>query len=107
MIDMERIDELAELELEDANKVHFKYFASDHECYSVIKEELEEAEEEMARLKNALEALWIMVKMDADIEDILIDMKRICYFLIAEAIQVSAMCEKGLRTNAMKEVDDE
>ena len=107
MIDIERIEELAEIELEEANKVHRKYFASDHECFAVIKEELEEAEEEMNRLHNALDALWIKVKMDADIEDILIDMKRICYFLISEAIQVYAMCEKGLRTNAMKEVNDE
>lgn len=103
MIDIERIDELAELELEEANNVHRRYFASDHECYSVIKEELEEAEEEMTRLKNALDALWLMVKMDSDLEDMLIDMKRISYFVIAEAIQVYAMCEKGLRTNALKE----
>lgn len=107
MIDIERIDELAELELEEANNVHRRYFASDHECYSVIKEELEEAEEEITQLKNALDALWLMVKMDSDLEDMLIDMKRISYFLIADAIQVYAMCEKGLRTNAMKETENE
>ena len=107
MVKSEVVETLAEYELEDANKHHPKYFASDHEAYAVIKEELEEAEQEMRELSAGLDLMWSRIKWDESIEDNLIDLKRTAYFLIAEVVQVYAMCEKGLRTNALKEVGNE
>ena len=72
-----------------------------------VKEELEEAEQEMRELSAGLDLMWGRIKWDESIEDNLIDLKRTAYFLIAEVVQVYAMCEKGLRTNALKEVGDE
>lgn len=103
MIEKKYIDELATIELRSANEKHPKYFASQHETYAVLKEELEETRQELDRAMAGLDILWEQVKLDVNIEDALIDLKKILYLMIAEAVQVYAMCEKGLITNAIKE----
>ena len=100
MTSRELVDVLMEEELASANQKHPEFFASDHEAYAVIKEEYEEAYDELLRVQESLSRLWTRVKHDKDIEDALRGIKNSAYFLTAEAIQIYAMAEKGLRTNA-------
>ena len=46
MTSIEKIKELVQQELNEANEIH-PQFHSDHEAWAVIKEELEECEEEL------------------------------------------------------------
>ena len=83
-------------ELENAVKVYGKEYHSLHEGYAVLKEELEEADN---NLKEALEInkeLWEDVKADNDTE-VKSDARRIAfyaYYLAMEAVQVVAVCKK-------------
>lgn len=83
-------------ELTSANEKH-PPFASLHEAYAVIKEELEEAEYELGEACDSLEGAWECIKQD-NAEDALkhlgllgIRAKR----LAMEACQVVAMCDKA------------
>lgn len=69
-----------------------------HEGYALIKEEIEEADQEMDRLKKKLGFLWENVKNDA--EDVaqrnFEDMKSMAIAGACELIQVAAMAGKGI-----------
>lgn len=86
---------LVEGELICANR-KFPMFNSTHEGYSVIKEEVEEAEEDLVYINTKLRHIWYAVK-DNDTErankqaNIL---KEYAIHLVAEAIQVAAMAQK-------------
>lgn len=56
------IDRLAEEELERANKIH-PLFASDHEGYAVIREEIEEAIESLEMMGKSFEWAWHLGKI--------------------------------------------
>lgn len=90
------ITKAVEAELTSANEKH-PPFASLHEAYAVIKEELEEAEYELGEACDSLEGAWGCIKQD-NAEDALkhlgllgIRAKR----LAMEACQVVAMCDKA------------
>lgn len=90
------ITKAIEAELTSANEKH-PPFASLHEAYAVIKEELEEAEYELGEACDSLEGAWECIKQD-NAEDALkhlgwlgIHAKR----LAMEACQVAAMCDKA------------
>ena len=100
------IDCIMEEELREAKEYHPEFFASNHEAYAVIKEEFEEAYDEILRVSDWMECLWNAVKSDEEVDDILKEIKNYSYFLIAEVVQVYAMAEKGLRSNAKVSVKE-
>ena len=88
-----------EAELTSANEKH-PPFASLHEAYAVIKEELEEAEEELVLAKRVLNYAWHSIRCD-DVDMALenIDYVRECAEQLAmEACQVAAMCIKAVQS---------
>lgn len=95
MTSIEKIEELVQQELTEANAEH-PQFHSDHEAWAVIKEEMDECEDEIDSAKKWMSAAWAEVKANEKIEYSLECIKCHAMALIQEAIQVAAMCEKGL-----------
>ena len=92
-----KIEELAKLELEAANSRH-PLFASNHEAYAVILEEVEEATEELAHIKSLLSLSWKSVRHDYK-DNFFNDIGKVALSLAQEAIQVAAMCDKALMSD--------
>lgn len=90
-----KIEELVQEELKEANEIH-PAFASDHEAYAVILEELEECEEELAACKRQLGAIWEQTKLDVNNHALYTYLKQHAIRLVQEAIQVCAMAEKAM-----------
>lgn len=95
---MRAVSALVDKEYEWAAKAHGGAANTPHEGYALIKEEVEEAAEEMDRLKKKLDFLWQNVKNDA--EDMIPrnfeDMKSMAIAGACELIQVAAMADKGI-----------
>lgn len=93
------IKKLIDKELDAANEVN-PPFASMHEAYAVIKEELEEAEDEYEKAGNFLNYAWRNIKNDDTFgfdgaKIWLADMYKAAMNLAVEAVQVAAMCKKA------------
>lgn len=89
------ITKAIEAELTSANE-KYPPFASLHEAYAVIKEELEEVEDEFKTAGNQLDLAWSSIKNDDDnalSNFALLGMTAIR--LAMEACQVAAMCNKA------------
>lgn len=95
---MRSVADLVDREYQWAAKAHGGAAHSTHEGYALIKEEVEEAEDEMSRLKKKLDSLWENVKNDAD--DVALrnfeDIGSIAIAGACELIQVAAMADKGI-----------
>lgn len=98
---IEEVTELIEREYGRAGAKFGLTNHSDHESYAVILEELQEAEQEVARFKDALNAFWHFVKNDyvdhdkfAECEE----MNRRALLGACEMIQVAAMAKKAALT---------
>lgn len=101
MTDTNKIKELIKQELIEANKIH-PQFHSPHEAYAVILEEIEECQDEMESIEMYARGMWLSVKEDEEIKAELMQMENSAIYLIAEAIQVAAMCRKGLAMYGVK-----
>lgn len=79
---------------------HGEYFSSPHEGYSIIKEEAEEAKEEMDSVEWHLEYLWRNVKEDDpnNYRDAAEIIQGRAVRLASEAIQVAAMAKKFIES---------
>jgi hypothetical protein len=93
------IKKLIDKELDAANEVN-RPFASMHEAYAVIKEELEEAEDESEKAGRFLNSAWSNIKQPDNIgitnaKMFLADMYKAAMNLAVEAVQVAAMCKKA------------
>ena len=90
---------LVEKELQAAN-AKFPPFASLHEGYAVMKEEVDECGDAMTLLDSLSNCLWGMIKADAHSFENLASMagtiEKDAIHLAAEAIQVAAMARKFL-----------
>lgn len=89
------IEELIELELFEANEIH-PQFASDHEAWAVIKEEMEKCEKAIKYASHFTAYAWEKVKKNCEIDAELKQIKMWAMNLTVEAIQVAAMCKKGM-----------
>lgn len=91
----ERLVQLAKAELEAANKEH-PLFASPHEGYAVLLEEVEEAEEALCEVKKDLKQVWLSTRFGHDGSVVYVSRRVNQYALdlAAEAIQVAAMAQK-------------
>jgi hypothetical protein len=98
------IELLVEKELKSANE-KFPMFASAHEGYAVLLEEVEEAELELVSCKNCLDALWYEVKSNnKDLKkSATLRLKQLAQNLSCEAIQVAAMAQKFIDSSEDKE----
>jgi hypothetical protein len=94
------VKELVDKELKSANE-RFSLFHSDHEGYAIIKEELEEAKEELGYAEIAFNNLWENVKENKTMpalnhaEAIL----KCASNTAIEAIQLAAMAQKFIDSN--------
>lgn len=93
---MENVKPLVDAELEMAQKDNGEKFSSGHEAYAVIKEEVEELEEELELIKLELTYMWMDVKFDDPFGDRLKDIEKHARKASCEAIQVSAMARKAM-----------
>lgn len=96
---MQAIDKLADEELLYSKVQHEERFASLHEAESIIREELEELEEEAISCRDAFETLHKAVRYgklyDAcDAKTICSGLRLCAQCAAAEAIQLAAMCKK-------------
>ena len=98
---IEGVEKLANEELERAN-VKFKMFHSTHEGYAILKEEIEEVEFEMDRVKKAEERMWRHIKLNKLIPNDIDILKRVATNAAAESIQVIAMCNKFIESEVLK-----
>lgn len=80
-------------EMNAANR-KFPLFASNHEGYAVIKEEVEEAVEESNLTVDNLEILWSVIRENGAGLESVSYIKQHAIKAAAEFIQVAAMCEK-------------
>lgn len=95
----EDVEILVHEELDNANKL-FPLFRSPHEGYAVIKEEIEEAEEQLTYSKQLLESLWTSIKVNNSrlpySKMFCKDLKQRAIDGATELIQVAAMAQKYL-----------
>lgn len=88
------IEALVSEELDRIVKEH-GLFASDHEAYAVIKEEIEEAQEEQISVAAGLAKYWQRIRSDdTDNTDVMDSVERHGIELIKEAVQVVACARK-------------
>lgn len=94
---------MARDELERANH-EFPPFASDHEGYAVILEELDEMNEEVEAARRTLACIWRAVKTNTagDAKNMLLAAKGAFLQAAAEAIQAAAMCDKFMRSQEQR-----
>ena len=81
---------------EEAERSMIKHplFNSTHEGYAVIKEEIEEAAEELQDIDVNLEIMWNVIKNNEKTDNYIYRIKEHAILLAAEAIQVAAMAQK-------------
>ena len=91
---------LVNKEYERASKQHGPTFNSPHEGYAVVKEELDEARDELISSEVDIDRYWKAVKKndkETQIENLAhLYLKSV--LLACEAIQTAAMAHKALRT---------
>lgn len=87
-------------ELDRASKLHGAVFASAHEGFGVIAEEVNESDNECQRCKTGLRYLIDAIQRECneDITDISDQIRDAAVNAAAELVQVAAMCEKLTRT---------
>jgi len=81
--------------------------ASEHESYAILKEEYDEAADEMERLKELMESYWLYVKRNDEYaqKEVLKIIYKYSVLAAAEASQTAAMALKALRTVTDDEMD--
>ena len=65
----ESIDQAVCYELQNIVKEYGPTYHSTHEGYAVLKEEVEEAAEDMKKLEEMLEHLWETIKINFSVDD--------------------------------------
>ena len=96
----ESINQAVVYEFQKIIKDHGAVYASEHEAYAVLKEEIEEAAEDMEQINRDLAYLWALIKNNhikkggGTIAEV-IDYAKM---LAQEAVQVAAVCERFLGT---------
>ena len=90
----EDVEKLVEKELASANE-QFPAFASEHEAWAVMHEEIDECREVFELLTRQDVLLWECVKGNRGYADGLVkEMREAAEMLACEAVQVAAMAQK-------------
>lgn len=101
-MDLDLLSNLIDDELKEANK-SFPLFQSMHEAYGVMREELEESNDDFKQIKEMiLNKYWDYAKNDKfkmknkeSINKLLIELDSVIIFNIYELIQLGAMVRKS------------
>ncbi len=102
---IQEVTGLVDEEFHRAAAVHGAAAHSPHEGYALIKEEYEEAQEQMAALNQQIDHYWAEVRADeTEYHPQYLDaIKRAAILGACELIQVAAMADKALATYKTKE----
>lgn len=102
------IDELEELVAHELQRSysHELTFHSPHEGYAIILEEVEELREEVIGVIDRTQWMWDKIKENANADDVVSFLRRYAIRAAAEAIQVTAMCDKYLEGGWTDEAKD-
>lgn len=90
----ESIDQAVCYELQNIVKEYGPTYHSTHEGYAVLKEEVEEAAEDMKQMEQKLEHLWETIKINFSVDDELTRLKAVAVALAGEAVQCAAALGK-------------
>ena len=101
MANRANIEDLLRLEYEEANK-KYPMFASDHEGYAVLLEEVEVAIHELEIIQYHMGTMWQNIKRNQDCNENLLQVKERAIRLIEETAQVGAMCIKAMDSRKRK-----
>ena len=85
-------------ELQAIIKKYGVHYASPHEGYAVLKEEVEEAEECLQLLKDKLSNIWQNVKMNWNDSTVIYQAEESAKALAEEAVQCVAVCARFIET---------
>ena len=85
-------------ELQAITKRYGAHYASPHEGYAVLKEEVEEAAESLELLKDKLSQIWQDVKMNWNDSTVIYQASQSAIALAEEAVQCAAVCERYIAT---------
>lgn len=97
------IDQAVLYELRNIVKVHGPTFASEHEGYAVLLEEVEEACEAAEFMQDELKRLWTSIRQNKFSNFELSQVYNFAKGLADEAVQVAAVCECFMETVKRKE----
>jgi hypothetical protein len=98
----ESINQAVVYELQKIVKNYGATYASEHEGYAVLLEEVEEAGDDLKYINLLMNELWKEVKSDSVSKDFLNSIKVGAIELAKEAVQVAAVCERFEETIANK-----
>lgn len=103
---MKNIRYAVDAEQQEAEKNHGRTFASAHEGYGVLAEELQEATDEEENVMTSLGKLLYAIRQDSveNIENVCLRIERCAMLAACEYCQVAAMARKMILTmNESKE----
>ena len=100
----ESIDKAVAYELQNIIKDHGAFYESEHEGYAVLKEEIEEAADDLEQLNKDLAYLWALIKKNHIKKGggAISEARDYAVLLAQEAVQVAAVCERFEETIANK-----
>ena len=96
----ESIEKVVGYELSNIVKNYGPTYASEHEAYAVLKEEIEEAADFMDRMNKNLAYIWALIK-DNHIwrgQEAIAETEKFAVELAKEAVQCAAVCERFFET---------
>ena len=85
-------------ELQQITKKYGVHYASPHEGYAVLKEEVEEAEESMQLLNEKFSKIWQNIRINWNDPTAVYEAQQSAVALAEEAVQCAAVCERFIAT---------
>lgn len=85
-------------ELQAITKKYGAHYASPHEGYAVLKEEVEEAEECIQLLNEKLSKVWQNIRINWNDSTAVYEAYQSAIALAEEAVQCAAVCERFIAT---------
>ena len=85
-------------ELQQITKKYGVHYASPHEGYAVLKEEVEEVEESLELLKDKLSQIWQNIRMNWNDSTVVYGAQQAAVSVAEEAVQCAAVCERLMAT---------
>lgn len=85
-------------ELQAITKKYGVHYASPHEGYAVLKEEVEESEECIQLLNDKLSKVWQNIRINWNDPTAVYEAQQSAVALAEEAVQCAAVCERFIAT---------
>ena len=96
----EFINKAIECEIQNAVQSHGEKYSTSHEAWAILKEEIEEASDELEKVETLSKIMWNAIKQDNNKwqKSHLDAMREYALNLIAETCQVIAVVDKFQKT---------